>query len=302
MNKRIGPLFFEGDPPEWRRWIAVLRLDLKYYVKRCNEHHIKIGKINFWPVKGTISVDGREGVERGDWLGFVRIVLKTYPRYSNEQTRGGSTVSPPERPHPIHLFSAAALYCRSDPQDEPIIYCELDSGDRSRQPPVHVPPSIRRRSRNTTSPFLKCEECPRQSRRQDPKFHATSIFEAARTADRLDRHSRRFVDSDDPGAVAATGHALRPPVGVPLVRRAPLVPRANWPTGSQFQRELQHDVAWLPRGHGSEDSASLRACRRACAGPPAPLFGANRHHCSDASRDVTLQGALYQPFVPGGQR
>ena len=32
------------------------------------------------------------------------------------------------------------------------------------------------------------------------------------------------------------------------------------------------------------------------------LFGAKRHRCSDASRDVTLKAALYQPFLPGGQR
>jgi hypothetical protein len=72
--------------------------------------------------------------------------------------------------------------------------------------------------------------------------------------------------------------------------------------GASAPWRLRHDVAWLPQGRGSEDSASPRACRRACAGPPALLFEANRHHCSDASRDVTLQGALYQPFVPGGQR
>jgi hypothetical protein len=30
MNKRIGPLFFEKDPPEWRMWITILRADLNY--------------------------------------------------------------------------------------------------------------------------------------------------------------------------------------------------------------------------------------------------------------------------------
>ncbi|MEH2592981.1 hypothetical protein [Bradyrhizobium sp. AZCC 1721] len=129
MNKRIGPLFFEKDPPEWRRWISILRVELGYYVKRCSEHHIKISKINFWPAKGTITLDGREAVEHGDWLGFLHIVLKTYPRRPNKKNRGELIAPPIDRPHALNPFSAALLSDVPTDQDETIVCVDLDSGE-----------------------------------------------------------------------------------------------------------------------------------------------------------------------------
>jgi hypothetical protein len=49
-------LFRPGDPAEIRDQIRHL-LSLKYYVQRKTDFHIKIGDVNYYPHRGTITID-----------------------------------------------------------------------------------------------------------------------------------------------------------------------------------------------------------------------------------------------------
>jgi hypothetical protein len=50
-------LILPTDTAEWRRQIEVLQKHGYNNMRRCNEHHIKIGEINYYPNTGTITTD-----------------------------------------------------------------------------------------------------------------------------------------------------------------------------------------------------------------------------------------------------
>jgi hypothetical protein len=52
------PLNLAGDGPEMREAIAAL-IDLGVRVQRTSKFQLKVGPINFWPNRGTITIDGK---------------------------------------------------------------------------------------------------------------------------------------------------------------------------------------------------------------------------------------------------
>lgn len=52
----MSKLFFEQDTPEQRRQITELERR-GYPVRRMTQYHVKIGDINYYITKGTITID-----------------------------------------------------------------------------------------------------------------------------------------------------------------------------------------------------------------------------------------------------
>lgn len=59
------PLHLDTDPPRWREEIEALeRMGLN--LRRCSEHHLKIGEVNYYPSTGRIYIDpARKYPEKG---------------------------------------------------------------------------------------------------------------------------------------------------------------------------------------------------------------------------------------------
>ncbi|UWU92939.1 hypothetical protein [Bradyrhizobium sp. CB1015] len=52
----MSKIFFEQDTPEQRR--QIIELERRgFQVRRMTQYHVKIGKVNYYITKGTITID-----------------------------------------------------------------------------------------------------------------------------------------------------------------------------------------------------------------------------------------------------
>lgn len=69
-----SPLEQPSEPPEIARavnWAAALSLPLR----RPSPHHVKLGRLNYWPVKGTLQFDGERSRSERGFEAFKRLAM-----------------------------------------------------------------------------------------------------------------------------------------------------------------------------------------------------------------------------------
>jgi hypothetical protein len=85
MKNREHSLFYANDPTELRANIARL-INLKYFVKRCSPHHLKVERVNFWPTTGSIQIDGQPRRPERGWSAFLALLTAEYPRVARTRS------------------------------------------------------------------------------------------------------------------------------------------------------------------------------------------------------------------------
>jgi hypothetical protein len=67
-------LFYDTDTPAMIEAIEKLR-ELKYFIRRGDRITLKLGRVNFWPSTGTITIDGEGRYDGGQGLDDLLALL-----------------------------------------------------------------------------------------------------------------------------------------------------------------------------------------------------------------------------------
>ncbi len=110
MKKCRHPLFYDNDSIELRA--NILRLvKLRYFVKRCSPHHLRIERVNFWPTTGTIHVDGEAPRHDRGWDALIALLTAVCPKPAYQRSKPHRVLARPdlESRSPIDLVDNDVL-------------------------------------------------------------------------------------------------------------------------------------------------------------------------------------------------
>lgn len=77
FSSRFGR-FYPNDSEELRERILKLN-SLKYYVQRIDQHHLKMGLVNYYPSTGAITIDRVGRHPRDGFEALLALLEKRFP-------------------------------------------------------------------------------------------------------------------------------------------------------------------------------------------------------------------------------